>query len=324
MIRLPVRWFAGRSFASLAFRVVALSGVFLAGLWWGSGGDRALQPRSLVAAVASSQKVPNGKPVAVVLDLDETVLDNSRFQAGLILADATFNDQRWAGWVRKHVEEIDLVPGARGFILTLAEKGVAIVYISNRPDDERAGTEATLKRLGVAVHRPEDLLLQVEPGDKLARRQAVEARYDVIAWLGDSLTDFPGGFEHGLDLKTATAEQKERAQTRRKDLVRDHATRFGDDWFVLPNPVYGDWRRLVDPSHLERSLDLPSSDSEVAKWPTDPPPAQRQTPATDLTALLWVQRSGEYEAVCRQTYHLARLRIEQKLAQRGALLKAAR
>ena len=258
---------------------------------------RSFRSLRIPIAPAVQDKADPAQAQAVVLDLDETVIDNGAFQAYLVKRDLSYSDQLWADWVGGHVEEMKLVPGASEFLKGARELGLKVVYISNRPEKLKDKTEEALRRLGVAVH--EELLLQKERENKIERRRGVEERYQVVAYVGDSLSDFPGEFE--LDSKADLKDDETGAQAiqRRRDRVAKHDLKWGENWFVLPNPLYGDFRRLPDPADPLKSL-------QVMKGSDDAPVAKASLDArSDLTAMIWQQTSAERDALCRQTYRMA-------------------
>lgn len=174
-------------------------------------------------------------PAAVIVDVDETVLENMAFEARMIRAGKTYDSAAWLAWINEAAARP--VPGALDFVHWARERGVVTFYITNRKADEEGGTVANLRRLGFPLSDTEDRVLvrgerpEWEPRDKAARRQFVASRYRVLAVLGDDLNDFVN--TQGL------------GDTDRDALIRDHAGRWGRDWFVIPNPVYGSWEDVV-------------------------------------------------------------------------------
>jgi len=82
--------------------------------------------------------------------------------------------------------------------------------------------------------------------DKSARREAVAARYNVLLYFGDNLRDFSETFANKNFLpKDPTQEDYQKAIARRAAAADDARVHWGIDWFVLPNPVYGEWDRLT-------------------------------------------------------------------------------
>jgi acid phosphatase len=189
---------------------------------------------------------PTAKPPAVVMDLDETVFDNSPFQAYLILHGLKYSDDLWAVWEKDHADDVRLVPGAKGFIDFAAEQKVPVVYISNRLTKYASSTEEAIKHLGLnSENIGERLLLKTDTSDKSARRKQVEEKYRVLLFFGDNLRDFSEEF-----ITPTTGD----AIAERKQMVGKEAAHFGDDWIILPNPVYGEWTKPLG-DHPKAKLD---------------------------------------------------------------------
>ncbi len=165
---------------------------------------------------------------AVILDVDETVLDNSEYEARLWRQGVTYTPDSWNAWV--HEASAPALPGAKRFIDGVRSRGGRVVLVTNRDD---ALCDATRENL-VAQRVEADLVLCRPPGveRKEARFRAVQdgtassslPALDVVAWVGDNIRDFPGG-EQAL---------------RDGDPVA--LASFGVRWFVLPNPMYGSWQ----------------------------------------------------------------------------------
>jgi acid phosphatase len=187
---------------------------------------------------------------AVVMDLDETVLDNSAFQTFLYRNNLEYTDDLWADYEENYPQDVALVPGAKEFIDRAEALGVTVVFISNRSEAYRKSTLDALARLGVNATRPEGRLhLKPRGGtsDKSARREAVAVRYNVLMTIGDSLRDFSEAFEVKRPSKDATPKDVLKAIAQRAALADDARCHWGVDWFVLPNPLYGEWDKLIGP-----------------------------------------------------------------------------
>lgn len=190
---------------------------------------------------------PGDLPPAVVLDIDETVLDNSPYQARLIRDHAQYDDATWADWVR---EEAALpLPGALAFTRHAAAHGIAVIYLSNRDQSLDDATLANLKAEGFPVSGPDAFLgLGVHvPGcaqkgtSKTCRRRLVAGKYRVLVQVGDQVGDF-------MQLSGKTAADR-RAE------IKPYLDWVGRRWFVLPNPTYGSWESA--PFNDDWSLDAP-------------------------------------------------------------------
>jgi 5'-nucleotidase (lipoprotein e(P4) family) len=195
-----------------------------------------------VKAKAAGRKA-DGKPAAVVLDLDETVIDNGAFQARQIRSGRAYDQKLWDAFEEKDGEQVRLVPGAKEFLQGLAKQKVAAVYISNRKDDFRKQTHEVLKRLDLDV--PDDQLhLSTKTSDKTERRKTVTDKFDVLVWVGDNLRDFDDAFKF----------DKAKGPDGRKQAVDERKERFGADWIILPNPAYGEWNKAFDNNEKDAEL----------------------------------------------------------------------
>lgn len=165
----------------------------------------------------------------VILDADETVLDNSEYQRRLAARGARFDIESWNAWVREAAA--DSLPGAAAFIHAVHERGGHVAIVTNREDAVCDETRENLARLGMHV----DVVLCQLPGERgkdarFARVAAGETDaglppLDVLVFIGDNIHDFPSATQ---DLRTAEPSALDR---------------FGSTWFVLPNPMYGSWER---------------------------------------------------------------------------------
>ncbi|HVJ80438.1 MAG TPA: HAD family acid phosphatase [Planctomycetia bacterium] len=193
------------------------------------------------------------KPPAVVLDLDETVLDNGCFQSFLDRERLNYEDSWWDQWEENWPEEVRLVPGAAGFLELAERSGVKVFFITNRHERFRSSTLKALQNLGIAAPGVADrLLLKTDTSDKTRRRRSVEKDHRVLLYVGDQLRDFSEEFIAAKD--ATTAEKRLAGIASRNAKVDARAARFGDDWIVLPNPSYGEWQKLhgSDPRSMLR------------------------------------------------------------------------
>lgn len=194
-----------------------------------------LATQNFIRILANHQ---SGKKPAVVLDLDETVLDNSTLLVRDVnnCHDYTSWDT-WSDWEKKGHPR--LIPGAKDFVDFVTQQGVKIFYVSNRYNENKADTLKTLNELHLPQVASDNVLLYT--GSKKERRDAVRQNYDIIMLLGDSLPDF-----------TALFKNKKPANEQR-DLVAQQAKHFGNDWIVLPNASYGSWTHATLKAWDEKS-----------------------------------------------------------------------
>lgn len=169
-------------------------------------------------------------PMAVIVDVDETVLDNGDYQGWLVHSGEGFDPATWSRWcAQRRALAID---GALEFCKHADARGVRVFYLTNRNITEEADTRANLEALGFPVAK--DAMLCQAKGDKgkTARRLKVARTHRILLLVGDAGGDFDDGFE------TGRADQ-------RVALARKHAARWGRDWIVLPNPAYGKWESVL-------------------------------------------------------------------------------
>ena len=174
-----------------------------------------------------------GLKPAVILDIDETVLDNSPFAARMVQGNHEYNEAEWAAWCRE--ESARALPGAVEFTRFAAKHGIAVIYISNRARDLDQATLANLRKAGLPVSGPQSFLglgtvvdgCEQAGSEKGCRRQLVAQHHRVLMQFGDQIGDF-------VDVLANTADGRRKA-------VADYLPWIGTRWFVLPNPTYGSW-----------------------------------------------------------------------------------
>ena len=158
----------------------------------------------------------------IIMDLDETVLDNSEYQFDLFLKSEKYNSNSWNKFVKKEISK--LIPGAKEFIEKYKKKSNAkIIYISNRDASSLKATKNNMKKLGIYFDDDIFLLRKDENDIKIIRRQEVfngtgrmqiYGSQKIIAYFGDASGDFPA----------------------------DKQYEFGINKFIFPNPMYGKWQ----------------------------------------------------------------------------------
>lgn len=198
------------------------------------------------------------KPPAIILDVDETVLDNSAYNARNIEDGDVFRAATWTAWVNESVAPS--VPGAVEFIQHAQGKGVEVFLVTNRRDQHRAGTLKNLKGVGLEV--PDDHLLlrndeEGRGGDKVSRRAMVARDYRIVLLIGDNIADLCAGVAgEPTDLAMTVAAEKQE--------------KFGDGWVMLPNPMYGGWERTNNGLRTQRPKKTQPPQVAADATPTDP------------------------------------------------------
>ena len=166
------------------------------------------------------------KPLAIIADVDETVLDNSPYDGKLILNNTTYNRESWVEW--GNLEIAKAIPGSLEFLIYASEKNIEIFYISNRYSEQLEATVNNLKKLGFPDAKESNVLLRGDTRSKSERRKSVSDNYEVIMLIGDNLSDFNDEFE--IKLYDERSDQTDKLKNE-----------FGTKLIVLPNPNYGDW-----------------------------------------------------------------------------------
>ena len=166
------------------------------------------------------------KPLAIIADVDETVLDNSPYDGKLILNNTTYNRESWVEW--GNLEIAKAIPGSLEFLIYASEKNVEIFYISNRYSEQLEATVNNLKKLGFPDAKESNVLLRGDTRSKSERRKSVSDNYEVIMLIGDNLSDFNDEFEKKISQE-------------RTNYTDELSNDFGTRLIVLPNPNYGDW-----------------------------------------------------------------------------------
>ena len=170
------------------------------------------------------------RPMAVIVDIDETVLDNSPYQIEAIKNGRTFDQADWKVWTDKAIAKPS--PGALEFLLMAKEASCEVFYITNRDVREKASTLKNLNDAGFPFADDAHLLLMDGTSDKTERRARVRATHDVVLLVGDQLRDFDERF-------------KDRSVSDGKNVVDAMADSLSKYFVLLPNPMYGTYRDAI-------------------------------------------------------------------------------
>ena len=200
--------------------------------------DAALAEKNWDALVPAERgNAATGLPPAVVLDVDETVLDNSPYQARLVREGKEYNEATWDQWVSE--KKAQPVPGVVEFAKAASARGVTLLYLSNRAEHLQAATLENLRAVGLPV-KDESVFLglgtvvdgcEQNGSEKNCRRKLAGQQYRVLMQFGDQLGDF-------VEIVANTPEG-------RASLVDEYGDWFGERWWMLPNPTYGSWEPAV-------------------------------------------------------------------------------
>ncbi|MFJ5715083.1 5'-nucleotidase, lipoprotein e(P4) family [Neobacillus sp. NPDC093127] len=179
--------------------------------------------------ILSKRDKNKGPKPAIVLDLDETVIDNSPLFAGKIVSREKY-PLNWSKWEDRAAAKP--LPGALEFLNYADSKGVAIFYITNRKEAKKAITIKNLQAIGVPQAASDHVFLK-QKGErgKENRRLQVAKTHEIVLLFGDNLGDFSG-----FDELSAAG---------RIEAVNKHKEEFGRKLIVFPNPMYGDWEGAI-------------------------------------------------------------------------------
>ena len=175
------------------------------------------------------QDVQDKRP-AIIVDVDETVLDNTAYEARMIL-DGTKYPEGWVNWGKEAVATE--VPGAKDFLNYADSKGVTIFYVTNRVIELKESTKKNLTKLDIPLDQDIDTVLMRGENNwdsnKGPRRELIGEKYRVLLMVGDNLGDFVDAKDNNLSPK------------QRKEIVRAYSDYWGVKWFMIQNIAYGDW-----------------------------------------------------------------------------------
>lgn len=196
--------------------------------------DQALKEKHWDALVPGERgNAATGLKPAVVMDVDETVLDNSPYQARLVRDGTDYDEVSWDQWVAE--KKAKPVPGVVDFARAANAKGVTVLYISNRAVHLKEATLANLKAVGLPVADDSVFLglgtvvegCEQNGSEKDCRRKLAGQKYRVLMQFGDQIGDF-------VQVVANTREGRDQ-------LYGEYHDWFGERWWMLPNPTYGSW-----------------------------------------------------------------------------------
>lgn len=205
--------------------------------------DKALADKTWTAATEQTGNYQD-LPPAVVLDLDETAMDNSAYQTGLVTTGTDFSPKTWDAWVK--AEKATAVPGAVEFTQYAESKGVKVFYVTNRSADQEEPTRRNAQALGFPMGGNVDtFLMSKEKPDwgsaKSTRRAHIAKDYRIVLLFGDNFGDFS-------DAYNGTEAERLKAYEAAKE-------RFGRDWLMLANPGYGSFESAPYGHNFKLSAD---------------------------------------------------------------------
>jgi len=215
--------------------------------------ERALADPAWTAERSQSEGLKN-LPPAVIMDIDETVLDNSAFQGRLIKDHLSYSDRLWRIWgVKQQATEI---PGAVDYISFAQARGVAVFFVTNRDQSDEPAVRKLLTAMGVNLGGNTDTILSrgERPdwgSDKASRRRFIAQSHRVLLIVGDDLGDF-------------ISEYRGTPEDRLKETFKH--SEWGTKWIMIPNPIYGSWERSLYGFKALSNEEIMKRKLEYLKW----------------------------------------------------------
>ena len=191
--------------------------------------DQALADPTWTAVVPKELSGPyQSLPPAVILDVDETILDNSGYQAWMTAKGTTFDPKTWNAYVNTVTSLA--IPGAVEFTRYAAAKGVKVFYVSNRTAEEEPATRKNLEKFGFPLDGAVDTALMARErpdwgSAKGTRRAYIAKSYRILLNLGDNFGDF--------------VDEYRGTEAERLKVFEEHKQRWGREWIMIANPTYG-------------------------------------------------------------------------------------
>jgi 5'-nucleotidase (lipoprotein e(P4) family) len=195
--------------------------------------DQALKDKKWTALPDQQKGNPAKLPMAVICDVDETMLDNSAYQAWNISTGKPFSNDSWGKFVQSKTSEA--VPGAVDFAKYAASKNVKVFYVSNRLEEGEEATRDNMQKLGFPMGGSVDTFLMLGEKESWTSRKGsrfafVAKNYRVLLLVGDNFGDFTDAYKGSAD--------------DRQKVYDENLKHWGHDWIVLPNPSYGSFEAV--------------------------------------------------------------------------------
>ena len=183
--------------------------------------------------IALSQKQDDSLPLAIISDVDETLLLANDYWGYLITQGQDFfDDAAWDRWIEENRSVAS--PGALEFLNFCVSNSVEIFYVTNRDQGETTVQLAieNLNAVGFPLVDTAHLRVLRESSNKELVQQRIREDYEVVALLGDNLNDFARRY-YSTDID------------QRMSLMEQDKDRYGRDYIIFPNPTDGHWIRAI-------------------------------------------------------------------------------
>ena len=171
------------------------------------------------------------KPLAIVLDIDDTILETAIYDASFIDTSKKPTLENMKKWITSAAAFP--IPGSVEFLKEVSKKGVEIFYVTNRHAPEHLeGTITNLEKYEFPSADSKHVFLNTDTGNKQGRFDKIAKNFKIIVYMGDNAGDFP------LDTYGKLIDE-------RNKIFDEHKKDFGIKFIVLPNPIYGSWESAI-------------------------------------------------------------------------------
>jgi len=182
---------------------------------------------------ALAKHQPGDNPLAVITDVDDTILHARSYWGHMIEQNKEFfDDAIWDEWLPHNL--VTAAPGSIEFFEYCKERGVEVFYVTSRDQGERTFEFAIeqLRHLEFPFADGQHLYVFRETSNKSPAREKIEQSHKIALMLGDNLNDYRRDYYvKDVDERMALMERD-----------RDH---WGRDFILLPNPTDGHWVRAI-------------------------------------------------------------------------------
>ncbi len=145
---------------------------------------------------------PAHRKLVMVLDIDETTLSNyeEMQKVGFAYDSRAFND-----WVE--TASASAIPGTLRLVKEARHLGVGVIFLTGRPDTQRAATEKNLRSQGfdgyaeLRMRAPADAHSSAVEFKSAQRRQVAAEGYTIVLSVGDQWSDLRGAPEAEFSVK---------------------------------------------------------------------------------------------------------------------------
>jgi len=173
------------------------------------------------------------KPLAVIADMDDTILHAGNYWGHLINENKDFfDDSIWDEWIPNNL--VTAVPGSLDFFNYCKAVDVEVFYVTSRNQGERTYAYALehLRFLEFPFADGAHLTVFTETSDKSSARGEIAETHKIVLFIGDNLNDYKRDYYlKDVEKRLALMERD------RKD--------FGRKFILLPNPTDGHWVRAI-------------------------------------------------------------------------------